>query len=254
LRVLLVEDNHVNQRVAAGILKNMGHEVELAADGCEAVAKAQARSYDVVFMDMQMPRMDGLEATRVIRAMPGAAGRVPIVAMTANAFSSDRDACFVAGMDDFVSKPVNRDKLFNILEHWGQPGACAGAGGEAAASVAPGAVDHAQLEVLREELGDDVLAGLLTSFWASTVDLMTDIQAAVEADDRSATDELVHRLKGSAATLSFAGIAEACEQLRVKSQAPGPLDVGEALAALLRSMRETEDFIRFGWEQRSRAA
>ncbi|MDQ4134723.1 MAG: ATP-binding protein, partial [Pseudomonadota bacterium] len=124
LRILLVEDNHVNQRVAARILKRMGHEAALAADGVEAVAQVQARSYDVVLMDMQMPRMDGLEATRTIRALPGAAARVPIVAMTANAFSSDRDACFAAGMDDFVTKPVNRDKLFDVLEYWSDGGAC----------------------------------------------------------------------------------------------------------------------------------
>jgi PAS domain S-box-containing protein len=240
LRVLLVDDHHVNQRVAAGILKNIGHEVDLAADGCEAVAQAKSRTYDVILMDMQMPRMDGLEATRIIRALPGDAGRVPIIAMTANAFSSDRDACFGAGMDDFVSKPVNRDKLFNILEHWGRAECARARGRPDASERTAGPLDRLQFEVLREELGDEVLGELLTSFWASADDLIKQIRAALESDDRNAADELLHRLKGSAATLSFGAVADACEQLRECLQAAETPDLGKALAALLTCMRESE--------------
>ena len=243
LRILLVEDHHINQRVAAGILKNMGHEVEFAADGCEAVEQAESRAYDVILMDMQMPRMDGLEATRLIRALPGDAGRVAIVAMTANAFSSDRDACLAAGMNDFVSKPVNRDKLFNILEQWGSTGRARLEGEAGSSEKAAGPIDRMQLDALEQELGDDMLGELLASFWASAADLMGRIRAAIEAEDRAAADALVHRLKGSAATLSFGAVAEACEQLRECLQAAEPLDMGEALAALLKSLRESEDFI-----------
>jgi len=255
LRVLLGEDNHVNQRGAAGILKNMGHDVELAADGCEAVDQVQSRTYDLVLMDMQMPRMDGLEATRAIRALPADLGRVPIVAMTANAFSSDREACLAAGMDDFVSKPVNRDKLFKIIEHWSEVRASASAERTVDPSASSkGPVDQAQFELLREELGEDVLGELLTSFWASAADLSGQIQAAITAGDRSAADELLHRLKGSAATLSFGGIAEACERLREPLRASGPLEAGDGLAALLRSLRESQDFLRSAAMQRSQAA
>ena len=255
LRVLLAEDNQVNQRVAAGILNNMGHEVELAADGSEAVARAQSETYDIILMDMQMPGMDGLQATRAIRALPGAVALVPIIAMTANAFASDREACFAAGMNDFVSKPVNRDKLFRALEHWGEARAQAGAEAATAASAAAaGLVDQAQLEVLREELGDDLVGELLSSFWASAAKLIGQIQAAIDAEDRTGADEVVHRLKGSAATLSLSAIAEACEQLRLCLHNPGPLDAGQALPALLTSIRESEDYMRSGLAKQPQAA
>jgi PAS domain S-box-containing protein len=254
LRILLVEDHHINQRVAAGILKNMGHEVDLAADGCEAVAQAEGRTYDLILMDMQMPRMDGLEATRVIRALTGDAGQVAIVAMTANAFSSDRDACLAAGMNDFVSKPVNRDKLFNILEQWGTAGRARLEDQADSSEKAAGPIDRMQLGLLKEELGDDMLGELLASFWASAADLLGRIRTAIEAEDRAAADELVHRLKGSAATLSFGAVADACEQLRECLQAAPPLDVSEGLAGLLISLRESEDFMRADQAKLAQAA
>ncbi len=254
LRVLLVEDNHVNQRVAARILKRMGHEADLAADGVEAVAQVQARTYDVVLMDMQMPRMDGLEATRTIRALPSGTARIPIVAMTANAFSSDREACFASGMDDFISKPVNRDKLFDVLEYWSEDGASARPDrGTPASPVSASPVDRDQLQALREELGDDMLQELVGSFRASAADLVEQIQMSIQADERTSADELLHRLKGSAATLSFAGVAQACDRLRTVLRSAGPVDTGDALAALLGSLRESEGLLRPECEE-SRAA
>jgi PAS domain S-box-containing protein len=253
LHVLLVEDNRINQRVAAGILKNMGHDVELAADGCEAVAQVKSRAYDLVFMDMQMPRMDGLEATRLIRALPGDAGQLPIIAMTANAFSSDRDACLAAGMNDFVSKPINRNKLFDILERWSAIGARSDAD-DLASSRGPGPIDRTQLEELREELGDDILGELLASFQASAAGLMEEIGTAIKADDRSAADELLHRLRGSAATLSFRAVADACERLRECVQSGGPPEVTEALPALLRSLRESKEWMHASRVEQPQAA
>jgi PAS domain S-box-containing protein len=254
LRVLLVEDNHVNQRVATRLLKNIGHDVDLAADGYEAIAQVRSRSYDIILMDMQMPRMNGLDATRTIRALPGEGARVPIVAMTANAFQSDREACLAAGMDDFMSKPVTRDKLFDILEHWSAQRAQPGAGrrgGEAAMQAAgpspastAEAVDVTHLETLRHELGEEMLAELLTAFWAGAADLMQHIQASIAGNDRAAAAELVHKLKGSAATLGFTAVAGACDGLRKRLLGDEPVDVADALAALLNSLREGEAAMR----------
>jgi two-component system, sensor histidine kinase and response regulator len=116
-RVLLVEDNPVNQDVAQELLQAAGLQVELAANGVEAVQLAQQRPHDLILMDVQMPEMDGLEATRRIRALLGAA-RTPIIAMTANAFGDEREACLKAGMDDHVAKPVDPAELYTVLMRW----------------------------------------------------------------------------------------------------------------------------------------
>ncbi len=118
-RVLLVEDNPVNREVGVALLSNAGLVVETAEDGALAVELALSRPYDLILMDMQMPVMDGLTATREIRASIGTA--TPIVAMTANAFSDDRAACLAAGMNDHVAKPVDPGVLYATLIRWLPP-------------------------------------------------------------------------------------------------------------------------------------
>jgi signal transduction histidine kinase/ActR/RegA family two-component response regulator len=115
LRILLAEDNVVNQKLAMRLLKQMGYEADLAVDGVEAIAAIERKPYDVVLMDVQMPQLDGLEASRTITARWAAAARPRIVAMTANAMQGDRDLCIAAGMDDYVTKPIRVDHLIDAL-------------------------------------------------------------------------------------------------------------------------------------------
>jgi signal transduction histidine kinase/DNA-binding response OmpR family regulator len=118
-RFLIVEDNPVNQKVALLMIKKLGYRADIANNGKEAVAALQERHYDLVFMDQQMPEMDGLEATRVIRSSPDVHDTsVPIIAMTANALKGDRQICLDAGMDDYLSKPVTADKIKAMLDKW----------------------------------------------------------------------------------------------------------------------------------------
>jgi CheY-like chemotaxis protein len=116
LQVLLVEDNLVNQMLCTTILKKIGHTVAVASHGQEAVAMFGKQAWDVILMDMQMPMMDGLEATRAIRALELSGQHTPIVAMTANAMMTDRQLCLDAGMDDYLSKPFKFADLQVILE------------------------------------------------------------------------------------------------------------------------------------------
>ncbi|WP_273703857.1 response regulator, partial [Candidatus Accumulibacter vicinus] len=115
LRVLLVEDNPVNRAVALAILEHCGCEVGIAVDGREAVEICGAGDFDLVLMDCQMPEMDGYEATRAIRAREHPGKRVPIVALTANAMSGDRERCLAAGMDDYLAKPIQIEALAEVL-------------------------------------------------------------------------------------------------------------------------------------------
>ncbi len=116
-RILLAEDNPVNREVALSLLDDMGLQVDTAVNGLQAVERAKAAHYDLVLMDMQMPQMDGLQATRALRALPGWA-RTPILALTANAFDDDRRACIEAGMTDFISKPFEPDRLYAVMLRW----------------------------------------------------------------------------------------------------------------------------------------
>jgi len=118
VRVLLVEDNAVNQRVAAGLLRRRGHTVTIAQDGVEALARLDDESFDVVLMDLQMPVMGGIDATTVIRAREQVSGRhIRIVAMTAHAMRGDRDRCLKAGMDGYLSKPIDPHQLYSAVEN-----------------------------------------------------------------------------------------------------------------------------------------
>jgi CheY-like chemotaxis protein/HPt (histidine-containing phosphotransfer) domain-containing protein len=119
IRILLVEDNYFNQRVALEILKNESFSVDVASNGQEAINAVSKGSYDLVFMDVQMPKIDGYEATRRIRKKPSLIN-LPIVAMTAHAMKGDRELCLDAGMNDYITKPINRDQLSEIIKKWVQ--------------------------------------------------------------------------------------------------------------------------------------
>ncbi|HKH87905.1 MAG TPA: response regulator, partial [Acidimicrobiales bacterium] len=117
-RILLVEDNKVNQLVGSKVLENLGYTFTIANNGLEAVDAFQAGTYDAVLMDCQMPEMDGYEATGAIRQIEGSDGHIPIIAMTAAAMDGDRENCMAAGMDDFITKPVRLEAVSTALERW----------------------------------------------------------------------------------------------------------------------------------------
>ena len=115
MRILLAEDNVVNQKLAMRILQQMGYRADLASNGIEAIESVRRQMYDVVLMDVQMPEMDGLDATRAICAKWSPRERPRIIAMTANAMQGDRDMCLAAGMDDYLTKPIRVERLVEAL-------------------------------------------------------------------------------------------------------------------------------------------
>ncbi|MDR3572761.1 MAG: response regulator [Anaerolineaceae bacterium] len=121
LTILLAEDNEINQKVASMLLTRSGHKVDLANNGMEALEAYSKNSYDLILMDVQMPDMDGLEATKQIRLLEGNKRHVPIIAMTAHAMPGDRQRCLDAGMEDYITKPLDTRKLYQVIEYWTTP-------------------------------------------------------------------------------------------------------------------------------------
>jgi CheY-like chemotaxis protein len=216
LTILVAEDNVTNQRVMGGVLERFGHRYDIAGNGRQAVELVGRNGYDLVFMDMQMPEMDGLEATRAIRALPGAAARVPILAMTANAFTSDRDACLAAGMDGFLSKPIDRRKLAEALAEIATKGK----------SNAATPFDPARLEELTAEIGEADVAEILATFRRDADQLTAAITDAIARNDAVAFRTSLHTLEGAAANVGASACAAACRQAR---QEFGQENLGQAL-------------------------
>jgi hypothetical protein len=223
LRILFAEDNPTNQFVALQLLRGFDVQIDVVADGLEAVHGASSFLYDVICMDMRMPEMDGLAATRAIRALGGQLATIPIVALTANAFPEDVAACFDAGMTGFVAKPVRKETLLAALLT-----ALGTAGGPdapipAVASVSPEevALDDAALLGLTEEIGADGVAELITMFEQETFARLQLI--ALPGLDREQRIREVHSLKGAAGAacaLALAHRAAAAEmQLRLDDTA-----------------------------------
>ena len=192
LRVLLAEDNRINQRLVLAILEKHGHTVVLAANGREAVACAHRGGLDVVLLDVQMPVMDGLQAIAAIRdAERGTSRHLPVIALTAHALKGDRERCLAAGMDDYLAKPIRAAELLSMLERLGDGAPPARS---AAASVEP-AFEPA--EILARVEGDRaLLSELVELFRDEAPHLLAELRRCVEAGDSRGVQDAAHALKG----------------------------------------------------------
>jgi signal transduction histidine kinase/ABC-type amino acid transport substrate-binding protein/DNA-binding response OmpR family regulator len=219
-RVLLAEDNPINQQVAVELLQGAGVAVDVAGNGQEALGMVKSRPYDAVLMDLQMPVMDGLQATQAIRAVPELRA-LPIIAMTASVMAGDRDRCLAAGMNDHVSKPISIEQLMATLARW-LPGR-AGAPAPSAAVPAPAdtgatlpeTLDGFALEEGVKRVGGDraLYRRLLLQFHDHSSTAGATIRAALAAGDRAKARAEVHTLKGVAGTLSAKDLYAASQAL-----------------------------------------
>jgi CheY-like chemotaxis protein len=223
VKVLLAEDNVINQRVAVGLLSKRGHEVTVATNGRETVEAIGRDAFDVVLMDVQMPEMGGFEATAAIRALEKTTGsHVRIVAMTAHAMKGDRERCLAAGMDDYLAKPIDPGMLYEAVERAG-----GGSAGEAASRHRGDAVFR--LDDVLPRLGNDeeLLADVIRLFLEDAPRRLKAIEQAVSERNARQIRAEAHALKGSASNLSARGVVEAALALeRIGEQ--GHVDAADA--------------------------
>ncbi len=243
--ILLAEDNPANQKLATVQLQKLGYRVEVVSNGRQA-AEALLQSpheYGLALMDCQMPEMDGFAATRLIRKAELTTGHhVPVIAMTANAMQGDRNECIAAGMDDYISKPVNLDSLLQVIARWWQPAPARGEGQSGApqgpqSASADGAdvLDRKIVEELRElQLpGEpDFLGGLIDQYLKDSAGLMKTIKAAVAAGDSGGLQKAAHTLKGASGNLGARKLAAAASELEKMGRNGGLDGAQEALHKL----------------------
>lgn len=246
VRILLVEDNPVNLLVAQKLLAVLGFDADTATDGDAALSSMESTRYDMVFMDCQMPVLDGYAATRRWRAMETESGGrpVPIVAMTANAMAGDRERCLAAGMDDYLSKPVAREQLDACLQRWlprqplpaGTPhGSQAAAAPESASSAAQARalpiLDNSVIDELYEVAGADTIT-ILQLFLEDAPGMIERLETAATNRDSMQLRDLAHTLKSSSANVGAQALANAARRIELAART-GTIERPSVMVALV---------------------
>jgi CheY-like chemotaxis protein len=245
LRILLAEDSLVNQKLAVGLLERQGHHVTIANNGKEAVTLANQERFDVVLMDVQMPEMDGMEATALIRAGErDRGGHLPIIAMTAHAMKGDRETCLSAGMDGYISKPIRAAKLFETVDE-----VLRSLGGRPALATRTDVVDWSKaIEVVQGDL--DLLKEIVITFLDEYPRMLGELQDAVSTAKAKEVQRLAHLIKGSMRYLGAKrayDCADHLERLGRESELSGAAASLERLSAEIDQVRpELERFAATG--------
>jgi TMAO reductase system sensor TorS len=242
LRVLLVEDNAVNVKVATRMLEKLGCTPDIAPNGRKAVEAATQKRYDIILMDCMMPEMDGFEATQAIRKAEPPGCRVPIVAMTASVLQSERERCFACGMDAYVTKPIKADVLFNTIMNW----AGRASGDEAAAKEKHadtkqkpslseslrGILDQARLQELNELGGEELVLELLDVFRHDVPMQLAALREAIAAGDARSVQMLAHTVKGGSRNIGAVQLAEYCQSLEAAAKGGDLSRAGDLFAGI----------------------
>jgi len=247
LRILLAEDNAINQKVALRLLERLGYGADVVGDGRQALARLDHAAYDVILMDVQMPEMDGLEASRAICARWAASEHPRIIAMTAEAMQGDRDKCLAAGMDDYIVKPVTLDQLAAALAKCRPLGAATAPEAAAAPRVenrgiaAGTAVDRDVLDQLREDLGGTAaLREVIRSFLDQTPSALSALRDAAARADVPSIRRAAHMIKGTSSILGARELSEQCAEIERVGQTGCIADAGSRVIALEASYRTIE--------------
>lgn len=228
LRILLVEDNKINQKVALGIMKNLGYLADTADNGEIALSKLSESKYDLIFMDIQMPVMDGFEATKAIRNSETLMSDrdIPIIAMTAHAMKGDRERCIQGGMDDYISKPINGTEIDSLIKKWMPSHPIPSRPVEE--MVSNGDKSHESsvfdLEAIKERIGFDMelIQELLSIFITSTAGQIDTLKDSVRTRDFNAISSIAHSIKGASSNVGAMKLSKVSRLLEEKAMAKDP--------------------------------
>jgi PAS domain S-box-containing protein len=246
VRILLVEDNPVNQKVALRILERAGHRADAVGNGVEALVAVQKVPYDIVLMDVQMPEMDGLTATRCLRVREGGKRRMPVIAMTAHAMKGDRESCIKAGMDDYVAKPIQPKELLSVIDRWA--GRTVLPPSAAAARPAPEALAAPLLDEKRalEASGQDrqFLAELANLFGEVIGDRLPILIGAADLANVEAVRLEAHSMRGAAANIGARRVEGAALDLEEACRQNDPAALRKAAARLVQALEETREHLK----------
>ena len=242
LRILVVEDNSTNQMVAVRLLEGLGHSADVAFNGKEALLALEDHPYEIIFMDCQMPEMDGFEATAAIRRNQGEQGRTPIIAMTAHAMKGDRERCLSAGMDDYISKPIKRDDLAAVIERRITGSTPIEASGHDEPSRSTGEVVFDRSALLELLDGDaEFVIEIIGDFLKDCAERLPAIARAVDEKDFLFVQQNAHTIKGSAASVranSISSIAARMESAAREGQLDGIAPLVQAIENEMEKLRE----------------
>jgi len=278
LRVLLAEDNPTNQKVAVSMLKRLGHHADVVGNGGEALDALKLLPYDLVLMDVQMPEMDGLEATRRYRALEAGTSRhLPIIAMTAHVSLSDRERCLAAGMDDFITKPVQRETLGKVIaanidkiepretmsrisespeqsppqvpeagtaaaaSAGAAPAQSPGAGAEPASGAAGDGGFRVELMVERLDNDEEIAREIADIFVSSSRELLDELSAAVSNGDAQGVRARAHSIKGSAGNIGAAALQQLAASIECAGRDADLATAERLLPSLRRSLQQVND-------------
>ncbi len=251
-RILLVEDDPVNRKVAVGMLGRLGYEVEEATDGRDALERLRHVPIDLVLMDCQMPGMDGYEATFAIRASENGGERLPIVALTANAMPGDRERCLGVGMDDHMTKPLRMDVLDATVQRWIRGGSVEGAAASAPVEN-PGGLPILDDQGALQRMGGDreLLVEVADLFLEGWPEQRAALRDAVEVADARTVFQVGHRVKGAAGNLGARALFRVAERLEKKG-ADGRLDeIAPDVEAVETAVERLRDYMA-GWQRTAR--
>ncbi|MGF1463447.1 MAG: PAS domain S-box protein [Maricaulaceae bacterium] len=244
LRVLAAEDNPANQLLLKALFARFGHQLVLVGDGAAAVEAARKDQFDVILMDVEMPVVDGVEATREIRRLSGPSAKTPIIALTAHAMADHRARFKEAGMDDVLAKPFEPEKLAQALEMRAGPAGEPGPGPRADApfSASP-LVDRGTLDPIIKLAGADAIRPVIQEFWSNADELVEEIETAVRAQDATARRRAAHTLKGAAANVGARRAADVCKALETTETEEAAVLIDALRAALAAARPELETIL-----------